>query len=122
YVYLDDVLINTGSKPVMVLPENSIDDIMNGNTSMSNESFRKLGSQFKPGGAMAPIGILGPGLVQKGSADWSPELSIAAESLRKQVGNKPVHDETIYIQSGTTTGDGLFVDSGVRITDNHNIL
>lgn len=122
YVYLDDVLINTGSKPVMVLPENSIDDIMNGNIALSNESLKKLGAQFKPKGAMAPMGILGPGLVQKGVADWGTDYSLAAESLRRKAATTPSHDETVYIQSAISTEDGLFVDSGIRITDNHNIL
>ena len=122
YVYLDDVLINTGSKPVMVLPENSIDDIMNGNVAMSNESLKKLGAQFKDGGSMAPMGILGPGRVQKPSTDWPSDYSLAAESLRASSAGKASHDETIYIQSGIATPDGLFVDSGIRITDNHNVL
>ena len=121
YVYLDDVLINTGSKPVMVLPENSIDDIINGSVGMSNESFKKLSEQFKPGGTMDPLGILGPGLVQKGGT-YTQEYGIAAESLRVANVQNVAYSETVFHQSSQSIDNELFFDTGVRVTDNFNVL
>lgn len=53
---LEDVLFRTGSYPVAVIPENSVDDLINGSSSVSTEALRSLASSE---GTFHPIGILG---------------------------------------------------------------
>ncbi|MDP4371316.1 hypothetical protein, partial [Escherichia coli] len=58
YDYVEDILFNTGSKPLLVLPENVIDDLIN---KKSNFSMESLSSVITPNGEVRSKRILGPG-------------------------------------------------------------
>jgi hypothetical protein len=54
---LRDVLFETGSYPVAVIPENTIDDVINGQRKVTMES---LTEHFDRDGKIKPLGLLGP--------------------------------------------------------------
>lgn len=53
---LREILFNSGSYPIVVIPESSIDDIINGTSRISTESFSEF---IEPNGAGKSLGILG---------------------------------------------------------------
>lgn len=54
---LGDILFETGSYPVAVIPENTIDDVINSNSAITMESF---GGEIDRNGRIINKGILGP--------------------------------------------------------------
>lgn len=74
---LEDALFKTGSYPLMIVPENSLDDIIN-NRTVSTEAFNQLLDDNKvPKG----IGLLGPGLAPTGRKRKTPTISSGLESF-----------------------------------------
>jgi hypothetical protein len=74
---LRDVLFETGSYAVAVIPENSIDDVINSNRKVSMESLQ---DHFDRDGKIKPLGLLGP-LVKKAASREIQGASLAFESL-----------------------------------------
>lgn len=74
---LRDVLFETGSYPVAVIPENSIDDVINSNRKVSMES---LVQEFDKTGRVLPRGLLGP-LVKKQPGIERQGSSLSFESM-----------------------------------------
>ena len=56
---LEDALFKTGSYPLMIVPENSLDDIINNKTPALEAYFTK---NVDSNGVLKPLGLLGPGL------------------------------------------------------------
>lgn len=69
-------LFRTGSYPVAVIPENSVDAVINGEQRLSMES---LSEHIYADGTVRPLGILGP--VQKTAPTEQSMTSISAESF-----------------------------------------
>lgn len=56
---LEDALFKTGSYPLMIVPENSLDDIINNKTPALESYFNQ---NVDSNGVLNPIGLLGPGV------------------------------------------------------------
>lgn len=101
---IEDALFKTGSYPLVILPESSIDDIINGKTVVSNEAianstFKKVYNDY----VIPSIGYLG-----------SP--TVATET--KKVGLESVLDNpTVKVSN-----DQLRIHPGLTITDNPTAL
>lgn len=117
YDYVEDILFNTGSKPLLVLPENVIDDLIN---KKSNFSMESLSSVITPNGEVRSKRILGPGLYQR---DGQPVkgTDISLESFMRGRKNYAQFDKQIYHapQSGKDNRSlGMFVE----VEDNIDLL
>lgn len=102
YNILRDVLFTKGSHVVAVLPESSLDELINGSVGISKESLSPV---LLPGGEIKPLGLLGPATDDNRMFSMEslllPGLSISTESIDP-------------IVSGS--------DSTLSVTDNWEIL
>ncbi len=75
---LKDTLFGSGSYALVTIPESSVDDLINGSTSISKES---LGQFMDPNGRFTPVGYLGEGLnhAKKAPDNFSVEKFVGAE-------------------------------------------
>jgi hypothetical protein len=110
---LRDILFEKGSYPVAVIPENAIDEIINGNHRIKMES---LADSINQDGSVKPIGLLGPAVTPRQSRS-APGLSL--ESLADY---KYKTDA-----SGKVTFEGILCQGGVEdtflyVTDNPDVL
>jgi hypothetical protein len=112
---LRDMLFDTGSYPVAVIPENTLDEAINGSRRLTMESLADL---VRPDGTPRPRGLLGPArLVTPRTERKSAGVSLEAFEAYKV-------DETIQ---STVTLEGIISDQGVRdlrlsVTDNPDVL
>ena len=110
---LRDILFETGSYAIAVIPENSIDEIINGKNTVSVEN---LSEHINKDGTIKPLGLLGPAIQNIPSKDRI-YTAISIESL---YGYKPDHNVDPRI-----TLEAVFqkqVDTFLTVTDNHNLL
>lgn len=112
-------LFEKGAYPVVVLPENAIDQMINGKRQVAMES---LNAFFDADGSAKPLGILGPGRSPEALDPKrdTPRFGIAQEDfkldLQKVEGNErnlQYHDRTIM---------GVAYESYVTVTDNPSAL
>jgi hypothetical protein len=75
---LRDMLFRTGSYAIAVIPENSVDEVINGQVQMSMEN---LGEHIFPDGTVRPIGILGPSSKRTPTAESQRRPGLATESF-----------------------------------------
>jgi hypothetical protein len=117
---LRDILFETGSYPIAVIPESSIDEIINGSRKITLES---LSDNINSDGSVKSIGLLGPvlkisptreraapGLSLESLSDYSPELNINSKvtfALEKQFNSNNAQQE---------------IDTYLAVTDNANLL
>lgn len=106
-------LFDTGSYPVAVIPENAIDEIINGNRIISNES---LSSLVNSDGKLVPTGILGP--VAKSKPTVVKTLSYSIESFMGTAPESNIEQEVDLRQSF----DGKKVETHLSVTDNPAVL
>lgn len=111
---LKDMLFRTGSYPTAVIPENSIDEIINGNRTLSME---ELSDNINSDGTVRPVGLLGPA-VKKTPTATRNKPGLAMESFGKFYPDTSV--------DGRMTFEGLLDrpvdDSFVHVTDNFSLL
>lgn len=137
---LQEVLFDKGSHVVAIIPENSIDEMINRSNAVSMESFYeamgvdKNSKMLSPENALAAkMDLLGPGL--EGYTDASKNGGKKRSSLGEfafSIGNESLDE--VYNNYGATKhefsqnmhypkGDGTFdVMQGIHVTDNPNIL
>lgn len=104
-------LATTGSYPYLILPENSIDDIINSNSKVSSESFRPL---FDANGKLNSIGILG----DTSNAGYSENTQdylrrISVENFKPNQGTKDdavMKEESLFKFSVTDNINALKID------------
>lgn len=115
---LEDTLFYTGSYPMVVIPENALDDLINHKSNYSMESIRSsIQRDFLPNGEMRPLGLLGSPN-KRTSLDLSTNTSFESFIRHRQtVDPKRDYDSKVYL-----TLDGQALDTGVRVTDNHAVL
>ena len=105
-------LFGSGSYAVAVIPESSVDDLINGDTSISRES---LSAHMEPNGRFKPVGYLGKGLQKPGeSVNFSVENFVASERFdaKLQTPSKVVFaNEAVGIEV-----------PGLTVTDNPDAL
>ena len=111
---LRDVLAETGSYPVAVIPENSIDDVINSNRKMSMES---LVEHFHSDGRIKPLGLLGPVTKTKPTQVRSGS-SLAFESMNDYKFDT-AYDTKIGLESSF---NNIAQETYTTVTDNPSLL
>jgi hypothetical protein len=110
---LRDVLFDTGSYAEAIIPENAIDEVINGEQHLSLES---LGMEFTREGHIRNKGLLGPVFnstptpVQRRSA-----LALESLSYKRDPGTI---DSNVTLEAVF----GKPVETGITVTDNYNVL
>lgn len=113
HVSLRDMLFETGSYPMIVLPENTIDYAINGYTKFSLESFSH---SFDNQGQIRNIGLLGPAVLNTPRED-STNTGISLESFDLNRSNLSSIDPRIMLSM-----EGKSFDTHIRVTDNFDFL
>jgi len=114
-------LFEKGSYPIAVIPENAIDEVINGRRTASMESLDKF---YFPSGAAKPIGILGKGVgAPDSAANKRFGLSMEAFSARPQT----LSENDYHLQYGTEShGKALSLQNSfeeyIFVTDNPSAL
>lgn len=109
---LRDMLFETGSYPIVVIPENSIDYAINGYTKLSLESFKDT---FDKDGSVKPLGLLGPANTSRPEpVKGRPGISLESFSSSTTTGNIDPRIK-LFI-------DGKEYDTGINVIDNINFL
>ena len=107
---LKDVLFHTGSYPIAVIPENSLDEVINGAPKITLESLR---SYIGQDGEIKPLGLLGP---VKALDNTNPNRKITGISFESFSYHKdPKFDDCKMAIEG-------FSDSHTYVTDNPDLL
>ena len=124
---LKDILYETGSYPICVIPENAIDEIINNNSRFSQESFNSVFGEIKEDvSLLKPKGILGS------SQYKSKDGRMSFEDYKRQELNRN-HTKLIYslesINEAIPTLEvtkeeikGFENNSYIQVTDNYEIL
>jgi hypothetical protein len=81
---LRDMLFQTGSYGLAVIPENSVDEVINGQVKLSME---QLDEHIFPDGTVKPIGLLGPSSRRMPTEESSHRPGLAAEAFQDYTGN-----------------------------------
>lgn len=112
---LRDVLFNTGSYVKAIIPESSIDELINGKTKISTEQLSDL---IDPEKKIVNLGFLGKGLADK----RLPTATAAFESFRNYE-RIPYQHFDARIQATNVDGTAIAVEGfNVELTDNYNFL
>ncbi len=106
---LRDMLFQTGSYGVAVIPENSVDEVINGQVRMSMEA---LSDEIFPDGTVRPLGLLGPsskrtpteesarrpGLATEAFNDYSSDVEKDVGMVRfEQSFEKPLEAQDVFL-------------------------
>jgi hypothetical protein len=110
---LRDILFRAGSYPVIVVPESSIDEVINGQKQVSMEAFSDT---LHSDGSIKSLGLLGPAVKKTPTAERKkPGLSMEAFSAFQP--NDQV-DGAITLESAFQKP----VETFLTVTDNFNLL
>lgn len=110
---LMEMLFGSGSYPVAVIPENSVDNLINGDTPISTESLSAVADKD---GVFTSIGILGPA---KRPENGNNKNGFSLESLTRHVSySQRDIDKHITVNSGSKT---ILIEN-LTVTDNFNSL
>jgi hypothetical protein len=110
---LRDMLFETGSYPIAVIPENSIDELINGSHRIT---FEGLSDTLNKDGSIKPLGLLGPAIKNQPSIVRSSG-GFSMEALDNFTPDKGI-DCKVTLESIFTKP----VDTFLTVTDNHNLL
>jgi hypothetical protein len=111
---LRDVLFETGSYPVAVIPENAIDDVINGQRKVTMES---LTDHFDREGKIKPLGLLGP-VIKNKPREERRGSSISFESMQDYK-----FDTAYDTQMGLQLSfEGHGQETFTTVTDNYSLL
>ena len=111
---LYDALFSSGSYPVVVIPENSVDDLINGTTTVSTESISKYTDK---NGTFHSIGILGKPKKEESYKNFSIENFSNIE--RNSV---TANDQQVMINDPIDKRVRSFAIPHLAVTDNFNSL
>lgn len=106
---LYECLFGSGSYPLAVIPENSVDDLINGKGSISSESLSLLASSD---GTFRSIGILGSPSGNKPKTFSLEDINLTPKA--------PLHEDERFIK--TVYGNRVYTLEGITVTDNFNGL
>lgn len=141
-IILRDILYNTGSYPIAVIPENAIDEIINNNQSLSTESIKDIfGEIDDKTSILPPKGILGKSdYVSKEDSRFT-EFSLENYKVRNTTKddtlvkvsiedvNEKIKDwkytekkDNVTIVKQISLEEGDNVDTYIKVTDNYDIL
>lgn len=110
---LRDILAETGSYPVAVIPENSIDELINGSRNITMES---MSGEFLSDGRVKPRGILGPANMNRPTADRAG-AGMAIESFNRRT-ETSINDTVMTLESDFKQP----VETFIEVTDNFSVL
>lgn len=111
---LRDVLAETGSYPVAVIPENSIDDVINSNRRVTMES---LDQHFDRTGKIKQLGLLGP-LVKNKPTIAHEGSSISFESMQDYRFDSS-YSNTVGLELSFAN---IAQETCTTVTDNYSLL
>jgi hypothetical protein len=113
---LRDMLFATGSYPIAVIPENSIDEIINGQQRLSMEA---LSEHIHSDGTMKSVGLLGPAVKGKPTEPRRAGVSLESFSEYNYDTNKEMGDVRFELSlKQPLPADETFL----TITDNPSVL
>lgn len=113
---LKDVLFKTGSYPIAVIPENSLDELINGAPKLTLESLK---NHIGQAGEIQPIGILGPRVKQHPNAVQKSITGISFESMTYNAArDKPAFEASQVLYEDKPSGH----KTHLFVTDNPDIL
>lgn len=110
---LRDILFETGSYAIAVLPENTIDDVINGKYTFTAES---LSDHIDSNGSIRPLGLLGPVVLEQ-PTPMRVAAGLSLESFRTFVPQTKV-DGRVTLEAAFSTP----MDTFLSVTDNPNVL
>lgn len=110
---LRDVLFNTGSYAAAIIPENSIDEVINNNNRIGLE---QLADAFNHDGSLKSLGLLGP-VIKSHPTPMKSNVGLSMEAMNSYVPDTKV-DGTITLESAFQ----LKVETFTSVTDNINLL
>lgn len=111
YSLLYDALFITGSYPMAVLPESSIDRVINSNLKLSHES---LSDTFDQNSNIVSMGLLG-----------GPEKPSEYVNFISNEGSSPIYNKAFssgILHQESSTSKGTKLDLGIEVYDNFNML
>ena len=110
---LKDVLFKTGSYPVAVIPENTLDEVINGIPKITMESLR---AYIGADGEIKPIGLLGPASISQENNSNKKITGISFETLNYNASTmKPEFNKSKVTLEG-------FHNTHLYVTDNPDLL
>jgi len=121
---LSDALFKTGSYPLMIVPENSVDDLINGQRAFSMESYHASISPLMEGAHYRPLHLLGNGLQVKRPEKGAAKSTVTIESLDEPMG---AMESLAHLSAPARAYDpyvgvlGEYANT-VLVTDNFNVL
>lgn len=123
-VMLSNALFKEGADIRAILPESSIDEIINRNASLGMESFgrnfkEKLRDLSDDGQDIKPLGILGPSTLE--TTPTFNSFALEAFGTNKQTNIQNYYPHISYKDVGAGDGSEKLLKS-VSVTDNFNIL
>lgn len=110
---LRDIMFETGSYIAAVLPENSIDEAINGNRLISMESLK---NEIDSDGSFKSLGILGPAVITNTNSKSKYGFSMEAYS-RKAIDNKDC-----ALRLAELTDGNQALETFVTVIDNPSVL
>jgi len=110
---LRDMLFETGSYPVAVIPENSLDEAINADSRITMESLAEF---FDPEGTPLPLGLLGPAAVVATPPRKRPGLSM--EGIQSYKPNVAIEQMVTFPGAFPTPVDDTFLS----VSDNPSVL
>lgn len=123
---LEDILFRRGSYPVVVLPENAVDDLIHGNGGVSMESLKSV---LQPNGQIQSLGVLGPNDAQKARLDqaqasrsYAQGIGLALEHLLTHKANTDWDANIRFSFEAQGSEAALELNPLVSVTDNIGIL
>jgi outer membrane biosynthesis protein TonB len=122
---LEDILFKRGCYPVVVMPENAVDDLIHGNGSVSMESIAAV---LKKDGQIQSLGILGPTDTEKATTEASAKrgygggIGLALEHLLTHNPNKNWNSEVTFRFPEAKDVNHRSLNPGITVTDNISIL
>ncbi len=121
---LENVLFTKGCHPMIVLPESSIDDLINSPERVSMESIRSSGLQLSAEGELPFKGFLGPNDVELQQMRGSLTGAYISEESSKIYGLLGMESKTVIDVHKSRSGTVVKIDGkpAYSVTDNPDIL
>jgi len=111
--WIDDALVWSGAHPIMIIPEASIDRMINGAQSASMESVASFDGEWT-NGWYRPKGIFGLALPTAKGIDY-----VSLESSQRRINTADMADyHTIKMMGGAKETKGKKISLPIKVTDN----
>ena len=116
--WIDEALILRGAHPILIIPEASIDRMINGDEDASMESVANFNGEWA-GGWFRPKGFLG---LRVKTTSGDSFASFESMHRRFDLNTDMAEYHTIKAESGTTAKDRKSLPLPIRVTDNLAVL